>query len=524
MRAHSTLGRTRRSAAGALGVIAIALAGCTAALPTPAPTASPTASPTPPIICDDGPNAHTPMPADCVVPSDAWMPSPILPSLRAEPKTTPIPTLPSGLATLPPTTPWHGRTVYSPPSGASARLIGIGPDDTLYVLVARPLPVPKPTPTALFFVPDVAASVVAIRSDGSMRPGWPSAGVSVAGFPTSYKVNEDGTVFVASGPNPFGGKQNALSQLTITAIGSDGKVLPGWPYRTPAAQQPLDPELLVPGPGGMVCFDNVKPGVVPSGYDVPMVIYCLGSNGKLLSGWPYSGNSLFDPAVGPDGTVYVAQTTSTELTSGVTTFPFQVLAIGLDGKPKPGWTPWNRTANQGITTILPTKDGRVYMLLGGDAGTAQLVVVDGTGRPLSDRVESPDGRPNYKDAVLAADGTLVVATGDGPQPYPDLVNAYTSTGSQIAGWPQLIGGWGDVAVSPDGFVWVAWTVYGSGGASDESSVVALFDRDGNLQPGYPMASDYMISYDGDGLFVSSDGTAYASTGTASGTAIVAISR
>ena len=164
------------------------------------------------------------------------------------------------------------------------------------------------------------------------------------------------------------------------------------------------------------------------------------------------------------------------------------------------------------------------MLLGGDAGTAQLVVVDGTGRALSDQVESPYGRPNYKDAVLAADGTLVVATGDGPQPYPDLVNAYTSTGSQIAGWPQLIGGWGDVAVSPDGFVWVAWTVYGSGGASDESSVVALFDRDGNLQPGYPMASDYMISYDGDGLFVSSDGTAYASTGTASGTAIVAISR
>jgi hypothetical protein len=453
------------------------------------------------------------------------MPSPILPSLPAEPKTTPIPTLPPGLATLPPTSPWHGRTVYSPPSVAGLRLIGIGPDDTLYVLVVRTLPVPKPTPTALFFVPDVAASVVAISPDGSMRPGWPSVGVSVSGFPTSYKVNAEGTVFVASGANPFGGKQNALSQLTITAIGSDGKVLPGWPYRTPAAQQSLDLELLVPGPDGMVCFDEVKPGVVASGYDVPMVIYCLGSNGKLLPGWPYSGNSLFSPAVGPDGTVYVPQTTSTKMTPGLTSFPYQVLAIGLDGKPKPGWTPLNRPANEGsITTILPTKDGRVYMLIGGNSGTARLVVVDGTGRALSDAAESPNGRPTYKDAVLTADGTLVVATGDGPQPYPNLVDAYTPTGSRMAGWPQLVGGWGDLAVSRDGFVWVAWTVYGQGGATDQSSVVTLFDKNGKLQPGYPMASDYMSSYDGDGLFVGSDGTAYASTGTASGAAIVAISR
>jgi hypothetical protein len=522
MRAHSTPSGARRSFVVVMAAITVALAGCTAAQATPAPPATPT----PPIICDDGPNAHTPMPADCVIPSDpgrAPTPLPTFPYGAVTPN-SPGPTQPANLATLPPTVPFHGKTIYTPPTGTVSQLIDIGPDDTLYVLLERALPVPKPTPTVAFLVPDVQASVVALRPDGSVLPGWPSAGVPVSGFPTSYKVNGDGTVFVASGANPFGGDPKAQTQLIVTAIGSDGKVLSGWPYRAPAALKLYDPELLVPGPDGTVCFLGYKPGSDKQGGDAPMVAYLVGRDGKLLPGWPYSSPSqLWTPAVGPDGTVYVAEKSSNDTTASTGTYPYQVVAISADGTRKSGWTPWVR-ADEALTTILPTKDGRVYILLGGDSGQARLVVVDSTGKSLSERIESPYGQPNYKDAVLTTDGTLVLSTGDGSEPYPNLVNVHAPDGSQVTGWPQPIGGWGDIAVSPDGSVWVEWTVYGSSGGPD-TSVVALFDKNGKLQSGYPMAADalrhFHTSY---GLEVASDGTAYETAISALGYRIVAFGR
>ena len=515
MRASTPSARRRRYVACALGAIVI-VAGCVAqSTPSvrgpgqgdsPSPLGSP--SPTPPIPCDDGPTAHTPMPADCVVPTEEILPTFYLPPLDTQPPKTDSPGLPPGLATLPPATAWHGKTIYAPPAGSASRLIGLGPDDTIYVLLERPLPLPDPTPTSALVVPDVDASVIALRPDGSVRPGWPSAGVHVAGFPVSYKVNDAGTVFVAGGANPFGGDSSTQSQLTITAIGPDGKVVSGWPYRTPAALQPLEPNLLVPGPDGTVCFLQEKPGV-PTGSDAPMMVYCLGGDGKVLPGWPYSSqSSLGSPAVGPDGTVYVTHVTSTKTTTNPYTYPYEVLAIGLDGKPKSGWTAWSKDGADGITAIMPTEDGRVYLLLGGDDGPAELIVLDLAGNTLRDHVElaSTLRYPTYKDAVLTNGGSLFVAVDGGDA---DVVNAYSPNGSQMAGWPQLIGGWGDIAVGADGSVWVAWTVYGATTTTPETSVVALFDKNGKLQPGYPMKSSFLVSYHGSyGLAVASDGTAY----------------
>jgi len=87
----------------------------------------------------------------------------------------------------------------------------------VYVLLERVLPLAQPTPSAAYVVPDVDASVIALRPDGSLRPGWSSTGVHVAGFPVSYHVNEAGTVFVASGANPFNSGADTQSQMTITA-------------------------------------------------------------------------------------------------------------------------------------------------------------------------------------------------------------------------------------------------------------------------------------------------------------------
>jgi hypothetical protein len=524
MRTHLTFGRRPGQLATAIGVIAISFAGCTAAMATPSGATVP-ASPTPPIICDDGPNAHTPMPADCVIQVDPRMPSspPTFP-YGAETTAGPTSSPPSAFASVPPATAWHGKTFYTPPAGTGSRLIGIGPDDTLYVMLERALPWPKPTPTGLWVAADTQASVIALRPDGSMRPGWSSDGIPIAGFPMSYRVNAEGTLFVASSANPYGPNAHAQNQMTVTAIGSDGKVLPGWPYRTPGALQPYDPELLVSGPDGEVCFVNHKPGVTQYGGDNPMVVYCLGRDGKLLPGWPYVSDApLWNLAVGPDGTAYVGQKASNEIVPGTYVYPYQVLALGRDGKPKPGWVPWNRS-DVGITTMLPTKDGRIYILLGGDSGTSHLVVVDSTGKTLDDRVESTSTltKPNYKDVFFKQDGSLFVSVND-ERWSTNVVNVYSPDGSQMAGWPQPIGGWGDIAVAADRWVWVEWTVYDLVG-HDDRSAVALFDSSGNLQPGYPMASDFLPHLGSFGLEVASDGTAYATACTLSGSRIVVFER
>jgi len=527
MGAHSTVysktARTSRWLAAGVALISISLSGCVATRATP--SRAPTSSPTAPIPCDDGPTAHTPMPADCWVPTEP----PLTPFATATPRQTDPSVSLAGLATLPPVTPWRGKTFYAPPSGAGSMLIGLGPDDTVYVLLERALPLPQPTPSTLYLVPDVAASVIALRPDGSLQTGWPSAGVPVSGFPYSYRVNADGTVFVASGANPYTGDQLALSQLTITAIGSDGKVLPGWPYRTPAAQQYYDPDLLTTGPNDMVCFRQMKAGTKATGDDTPMVAYCLGADGKVLPGWPLSSVlPLFNLAIGPDGTVYVGQETSTTASQAWPySFPYQVIALGLDDKPKPGWSAWTEPDVPSLTTILPTKDGRVYMLLGGDSGRAHLVSVDSKGKTISEHfeLESALSSPNYKDAILTKDGRLFVSATDQSVPDVDVINAYSADGSQMAGWPQLIGGWGDLAVGADGSVWVAWTLFHASGGPDDTSAVARFDKNGKLQPGYPMAADKLstlgLYY---GLAVASDGTAFGTAVTASGGRIVVMGR
>jgi len=182
----------------------------------------------------------------------------LAPPPTAVPSTPPSST-PTDAPALPSTGAWHGSTVYKLGSGEGGDVIGVGPDDTIYLLAARPVGGPKPSPS-VFAVPDEKASVVAIRPDGSPKPGWPKAGVPVSGFPLGYAVGPGGTVFVASGANPFGGSSAAPSSMTITAIDSTGKVVPGWPYRTPAAKHGLQTDFFMFGQGGRVCFMDTKPG------------------------------------------------------------------------------------------------------------------------------------------------------------------------------------------------------------------------------------------------------------------------
>jgi hypothetical protein len=395
-------------------------------------------------------------------------------------------------------------------------MMGVGPDDTVYIMLARPVSTPAPAPTSAFSVPDVLASVIALRPDGTPKPGWPTAGVAVEGWPYDFAVGDDGTVYFAGGVNLYGANGKKPSSLIVTAIGSNGRIVAGWPYRSPAAIQTLVVELLVVG-RDKVCFTNRAPNSTATSSDVPTYLYCLGLNGKLLPGWPYKYDHLLSmPAIGPDGTVYVEQV---QPTTGSGNWPDHVVALGPDGKPKAGWTTWSPPDFETMTRILPAPDGRVYMLVGGDSQAAKQVIVDGNGHELSNRSEvAGGGRPTYEGVVLSPGGSLFVSTSDGPAGY--LVTGYDSQGAPLSGWPVLAGGSPSIAPTRDGFVWLAWPIYSLDGKND-TSVVELFNAAGQLQTGYPMESRFIVTYHELGLYLASNGTAYANSSTTTAITIVA---
>jgi hypothetical protein len=225
------------------------------------------------------------------------------------------------------------------------------------------------------------------------------------------------------------------------------------------------------------------------------------------------------PAIGPDGTVYVEQV---EPTTGSGSWPDHVIALGPDGKPKTGWVTWSPPDFETMTRILPAPDGRVYMLVGGDSNAAEQVIVDGSGHELSNRSEiTGGGRPTYEGAVLSPGGSLFVSTSGGPASY--LVTGYDSQGSPLSGWPVLAAGSPSIAPTRDGFIWLAWPIYSLDGKSD-TSVVELINAAGQVQPGYPMQSGFIVTYHELGLYVASNGTAYGTSSTTTAIVIVAIDR
>jgi hypothetical protein len=407
--------------------------------------------------------------------------------------------------------------LYALPSGTAGDVIGVGPDDTIYVLLARAAPTPVPTPAGLS-LPDVKIAVDAIGKDGSHKTGWPADGVAVAGYPLDYRLAGDGTVYVASGARPIGAEALVPSSVTITAIGPNGKVLAGWPYQTPKALHYVNREPLVFGPDGRVCITDMKPGSA-SGDAASIVIYCVGRDGKTLAGWPYSfAHHLAFPAFGADGTLYVEQIVPAQ---GVTNWPNAVIALDPNGKPKPGWINWSPENNEPLSAILPAANGEVYVVVGGVYRRTSWVRLSANGGRLAGPI-APSGSICHS-AVLAADGTLLVATEDhGPTaagaPAGYSVFAFAADGSTKAGWPVEIGGFGDLFLSPDGSVWAAW-IDPEGLGGPETVVVAAFDRDGRLRAGFPMETGL---FGGGRIVFDSGGTAYAAANSASGREIVVI--
>jgi hypothetical protein len=206
----------------------------------------------------------------------------------------------------------------------------------------------------------------------------------------------DGTVFsTRMEVNEDGPYEPTFRSMTIAALGPDGHPRPGWPYTTTTDLTSWP----VYGPDGAVYLAQTT--------DAGDWIIALGPDGKVKEGWPYAvpgelkwtvcgagcANVPDNPQVAADGTVYDS-------------FDSGIYAVGPDGQAKEGW-PYVLPKG---TSIPSACRGQLY------------------GCPPFDPVMADDGRvyvPRYDERSGA--------------PHDDLV-CLTPGGTLCPGWPVRLPG------------------------------------------------------------------------------------
>ena len=482
---HPNNGRSRRLAVG-LMAISVVFAGCTWVQDFQAIPGLSSATPSPTrILCDDNPGHFTPMPEDCFVPSM----EPEVPTPR------PVETAwPLSSSALPPPSPWRGSEILQLAPDVQADVVGVQPDGSIVVLE--------------YAMTDdgFRGAVFAIRADGKPKSGWPVGGVPVPVGLGNHVMAKDGTVYVSA--IETGTTSDSPTSIDVTAVSPDGKVVAGWPYKSPAALHDYNSGQLVVRPSGQVCFMDFLPGRAPQDPNGPSALYCLGTDGKLLPAWPYQSSRPLDhPAFGADGTIYVEQYDEQNPGSQ------EIVALGPDGKSRAGWKPWEVPSF--VSPILVTPDGRVHMLVSGMSGD-ELVTLAADGTLVSkNRLAFPTNQ-DFHQLAIAGDGGLYVSTMD----TGDLelfgktashLSAFASDGSVKPGWPAAVDGPASVFPAPDGSVWTSWQIWGNGRVTDQA--IAVFEPNGKLRSGFPMETPDLGNevLTGSGLVFDSSGNAYAIT-------------
>ena len=160
----------------------------------------------------------------------------------------------------------------------------------------------------------------AFTSDGKARPGWPVAVPGVHG----YRLGPEGTAVTWALIDDVGELCPNPRRTLFTALGTDGKTLPGWPRGSTG---------LASGP--VISGDGTVYYVSAQGN-----IYAHDRAGEVKAGWPVavpgSANGCGSPSpyLAPDGTIYVLGD--------------HVEARSSDGRARPGW-PYRQ---KGITTTM----------------------------------------------------------------------------------------------------------------------------------------------------------------------------
>ena len=264
------------------------------------------------------------------------------------------------------------------------------------------------------------ASLVSLSPDGTVRAGWPVP-FPAAGCP-GYSLQPSLTVYAwwnEGGVSPS--LICAAERTMFTAIGADGRTLPGWPQGADGATSgPLVAAVgtLYYVTGGGDVYAREPTGEIRSGWPVTLpgstapymgpdgtlafvfsrgpgdsqnVVIRLLPNGQAAAGWPYrpsldletgcalggtpcSGRAI-GPAFGPDGTMYVALAGRAS---------DQVVALDLHGAVRPGW-PVTLPPPVRVTRLEITRDGWLLVHAGTVARpTGPTFTVDPEGRIVTE--------------------------------------------------------------------------------------------------------------------------------------------
>jgi len=280
-------------------------------------------------------------------------------------------------------------------------------------LVADPDPSREPR---LYLFDNEGATVTALDTDGHVLPGWPAR---ITGTPTYHNLARDGTLVVVSS------KGDPLSRTIFTMIGPDGQTLPGWPRSVTG--EVVDPTL---APDGTLYY------VAPPGK-----LYARDRAGNVKRGWPVAipgvdhlhcdeKNHWSCLAVGPDGTAYLMGLSEDDSE--------MIVALGPDGRTLPGWPyvwrdrleplyrgnpPWvpSYTGYQHGRGLGLAADGTVYVAVGEPDGVA-IVALDHTGRVKPGWPYRPPRRPpNPLDDTPFLPRVSSMSVGPGDRLYAFIV-------------------------------------------------------------------------------------------------------
>jgi outer membrane protein assembly factor BamB len=161
-----------------------------------------------------------------------------------------------------------------------------------------------------------AGGLAALTPDGEGLPGWPIR----IDNPYGYGVAPTGAVLVWWRDHPTEEICNEGGSTVYLSVAEDGGVPPGWPQ-------------VVAGPASSPAFGSDGTIYVTDAADH---LYAFEPDGAIPSGWPVTIRATTgtcfgppDPAVGPDGTIYVA--TGGRAPAGA------LVALDPDGRPRAGW-------------------------------------------------------------------------------------------------------------------------------------------------------------------------------------------
>lgn len=300
--------------------------------------------------------------------------------------------------------------------------------------------------------------------------GWPVTAVGPIWSPPA--LGPDGTTYVVF-------EQGRVGRAQIVALDPGGHMRPGWPYRAAAAESLVGPAV---GADGTVWVAAVR-----SAPDAPSRVIALSPSGSVRDGWPIEVPGLLTtapPTPGPDGSAYVVHADthrSAQLAGFASTGrPLSCFPVQLD---RAGEVSFNQR-------VLVSGDGTVFTTATAvdDVGETLRILAmrpaEGCARAtLRMRGQSPG-------VALTPDGRLLAWTfvisprslGAGPAVRSVRIAIIGRDGKVASGWPRTVRGVSSApAIGEDGTVYVT---AGDSCASAAGRVVAL-RPDGSTRPGWP---------------------------------------